>query len=70
MGAMYWISRYLLASGVLFSILAGVEFTKGNPSGADILGALAWAVIASAIFIGAKYRRYRKEQASALCGEK
>ena len=70
MGAMYWISRYLLASGVLFAILAGVEFTKGTPSRADILSSLAWAVMASAIFIGSKYWRYRKEQAGAPLSEK
>ena len=70
MGAMYWVSRYVLASTVLFAILAGVEFSKGSSSTNDILGALAWALLASAIFIGTKYRRFRKEQAGAAGGGK
>lgn len=67
MGAGYWISRYLLASGILFIILAVVEYSKGTTTQTDILSALAWSLIASAIFIGSKYWRYRKAVACAAC---
>jgi len=66
MGAGFWISRYLLASGILFIILVVVEFSKGTTSQADVLSALAWSLLASAIFIGSKYWRYRKG-CSAQC---
>ncbi|WP_300757225.1 hypothetical protein [Janthinobacterium sp.] len=65
MGAGYWISRYLLASGILFIILAVVEYSKGTTTQTDILSALAWSLVASAIFIGSKYWRYRKAVACA-----
>lgn len=66
MGARYWIKSYLLAAGPLFLILAGVEFVKGSRTGADYLGALAWAMLAGALFIGARYQRFRKDQACAV----
>jgi hypothetical protein len=69
MGAGFWISRYLLASGILFIILVVVEFSKGTTSQADILSALAWSLVASAIFIGSKYWRYRKALQCAMCGD-
>ena len=69
MGAGFWISRYLLASGILFIILTVVEYSKGTTSQADILSALAWSLVASAIFIGSKYWRYRKAVQCASCGD-
>lgn len=69
MGAGFWISRYLLASGILFIILVVVEFSKGTTSQADILSALAWSLVASAIFIGSKYWRYRKAVQCAMCAD-
>lgn len=67
MGAGFWITRYLLASGILFIILALVEVSKGATSRNDILSALAWALVASAIFIGSKYWRARKQLACTVC---
>lgn len=69
MGAGFWISRYVLASGILFIILVIVEFSKGTTSQADILSALAWSLVASAIFIGSKYWRYRKAVQCASCSD-
>ncbi|MBG6220058.1 MULTISPECIES: hypothetical protein [unclassified Janthinobacterium] len=69
MGAGFWISRYLLASSILFIILMLVEYSKGATSGADILSTLAWSLVASAIFIGSKYWRYRKAIACATCSD-
>ncbi|MGK5040679.1 hypothetical protein ACQ4WQ_10065 [Janthinobacterium sp. GB1R12] len=67
MGAGFWISRYLLASSILFTILTVVDYSKGNTSMTTLLGALAWSLVASAIFIGSKYWRYRKAVACAAC---
>ena len=69
MGAGFWISRYLLASSILFIILTVVEYSKGTTSNADILSALAWSLVASAIFIGSKYWRYKKAIACATCSD-
>lgn len=69
MGAGFWISRYLLASGILFIILTVVEYSKGTTSEADILSALAWSLVASAIFIGSKYWRFRRAVACASCSD-
>lgn len=70
MNAMYWIIRYLLASGILFLILTVVEFSKGTPSTNDLLGTLAWSLAAAAIFIGSKYWRARKVEACAPCRDR
>ena len=67
MDAGFWISRYLLASSILFIILTVVDYSKGNVSKASLLGALAWSLVASAIFIGSKYWRYKKAIACATC---
>ena len=67
MGAAYWIKRYLLAAVPLFAILAGVEYAKGTATQADILSALAWAVVAAGVFIGSQYRRYRKNIQCTAC---
>ncbi|CDG83009.1 hypothetical protein [Janthinobacterium agaricidamnosum] len=66
-GMGYWITRYLLASGILFIILALVELSKGTPSTIDLLSALAWSLVASAIFIGSKYWRARKQLTCTIC---
>jgi heme/copper-type cytochrome/quinol oxidase subunit 3 len=67
MGAGFWISRYLLASSILFIILAVVEYSKGSANQASLLSALAWSLVASAIFVGSKYWRYRKAVACETC---
>lgn len=65
----YWIVRYLLAGGVLSAILVVVEYAKGTPTTVDIASAVAWAMLAAAIFVGAKYRMARKNKACAMCVE-
>jgi hypothetical protein len=67
MGALFWIKRYLLAAVPLFAILAAVEWFKGSTSRDDYLSAAVWAVIAAAIFTYAAWRRYRSNQACAVC---
>lgn len=69
MGVLFWITRYALASGILFAILVAVEFSKGTTGTADILSALAWSLVSAAIFVGSKYWQARKEIACANCNE-
>jgi hypothetical protein len=67
MGVLFWIKRYLMAALPLFLILAAVEWFKGTTTQDDYLSALAWALIAAAIFTWTAFRRYRKNEACALC---
>lgn len=69
MGAAFWVKRYLLAALPLFAILAAVEWFKGTTTLADYLSAFAWSAFAAWIFTAAAYRRYRKGQACAMCGD-
>jgi hypothetical protein len=63
----YWIVRYLLAAGILSAILVVVEYGKGTPTTADLIGAVAWAMLATAIFVGSKYWQARKNKSCSRC---
>lgn len=63
----YWIVRYLLAAGILSAILVVVEYGKGTPTTADLLSAVAWAMLAAAIFVGSKYWQARKNKSCSRC---
>ena len=56
----YWIMQYLLAAVTLFAILVGVDLISGVKLGDGIWMSLAWALAASAVFIGARYNQSRK----------
>ena len=53
----YWVSQYLLAACTLFAILVGVDLLSGKNVADGVWMALAWAVAAAAIFIGARYQQ-------------
>lgn len=59
-GITYWIGQYLLASCPMFAILVGVDMAQGRSFSEAWPSALAWALVASAIFIGSRYHRLRK----------
>lgn len=63
----YWITRYVMAAGVLGAILVGVEYSKGVPTRADVVSCVVWAMVAAAIFIGSRYWNFRKAKACAMC---
>jgi hypothetical protein len=67
MGALFWIKRYFQAAVPLFLILAAVEWFKGTTTRDDYLSALAWALVAAAIFTWTAFRRYRRAEACAMC---
>ncbi len=59
-GIRYWILQYLLAAGSMFALLLVVDFVGGKPVAGGVWMSLAFALAASAIFIGARYLRERK----------
>jgi Gpi18-like mannosyltransferase len=61
----YWIGQFLLASTTMFAILVGVDMVKGTSFDDAWPSSLAWALVASAIFIGSRYQRARKAIGSA-----
>jgi hypothetical protein len=62
-GLRHWILQYLLASSTMFAILVGVDLVKGTSFSDAWPSALAWALAASAIFVGSRYHRTRKGSA-------
>jgi hypothetical protein len=68
-GISYWIGQFLLASSTMFAILVGVDMLKGSSFDDAWPSALAWALMASAIFIGSRYHRARKAIAGAASDE-
>jgi hypothetical protein len=64
----YWTTRYLLAAAVLATLLVLLEYGKGTPATADLIGAVAWAMAAAAIFVGASYWRGKKAARAKACG--
>ncbi len=59
-GIRYWLLQYLLAAGTLFGILIVVDLVSGKNLAEVVWMTLAWALAASAIFIGARYNQSRK----------
>jgi hypothetical protein len=59
-GIRYWLLQYLLAAGTLYAILTVVDLIGGKKLDDVVWMTLAWALAASAIFIGARYNQSRK----------
>lgn len=59
-GILYWVLQYVLAACTLFAILVGVDLMSGKSVADGVWMALAWALMAAAIFIGARYNQSRK----------
>ncbi|MGH8854329.1 MAG: hypothetical protein ACREWI_08625 [Telluria sp.] len=51
----YWAGQYLLAASSMFVLLEVVDMLRGEAFGAAWRESAAWAVLASAIFIGSRY---------------
>ena len=63
----YWSGQYLLAASSMFLLLEAVDMLRGEAFGAAWRESLAWAVLASAIFIGSRYYQAKKGAACAAC---
>lgn len=66
-GIAHWIMQYLLAAGTLFVILVGVDYASGTSIEDGAWSALAWALVAAGLFVGARYNQARKGIACGLC---
>lgn len=56
----HWILQYLFAVVSMFVLLIGVNLLQGEPIERAWPSALAWAAVASAIFIGTRYRNMKR----------
>lgn len=64
----YWIGQYLIAAVSMFVLLLVVDlFMRGETLERAWPSSLAWAAVASAIFIGSRYRNMRKGIACRAC---
>jgi hypothetical protein len=59
-GIRYWIMQYLLAAGTLFAALVGIDLAGGKNPADGVWMSLAWALVAAALFIGARYSQSGK----------
>ena len=67
MGSLFWIRRYLIVLAITFAIICGVQLLKGQPLEFSLRHAGSWAVIATSIFIGARYYQSQNGVPCALC---
>ncbi|WP_313175246.1 hypothetical protein [Massilia sp.] len=64
----HWISQYLFAAGSMFALLIAVDvLIRGEAFARAWPSALAWSVVASALFIGRRYYNMRKGLDCAVC---
>jgi hypothetical protein len=57
----HWIGQYLIALASMFVLLLGIDLLMRDETLARAWpSALAWAAVASAIFIGSRYRNIRR----------
>jgi hypothetical protein len=62
-----WAFQYAVAASTMFAVLVVVDTGKGTSFADAWPSALAWAVLSSAIFIGARYYKARQDSACAVC---
>jgi hypothetical protein len=64
----HWIGQYLIALASMFVLLLVIDLLmRGETLARAWPSALAWAAVASAIFIGSRYRNMRRGIACGVC---
>lgn len=64
----HWIAQYLIAVSSMFMLLLAIDLLmRGETFARAWPSSLAWAVLASAIFIGTRYRNMKRGIACAVC---
>jgi len=63
----HWIVQYLFAVVSMFVLLMAVDLMRGESLARAWPSAMAWAGIASALFIGTRYRNMKRGLACAVC---
>ena len=65
---LHWIVQYLIAVFSMFGLLLVVDLLmRGETLARAWPSALAWAVFASALFIGTRYRNMKRDIACGVC---
>jgi hypothetical protein len=64
----HWIAQYLIAVSSMFALLLVVDLLmRGETLARAWPSALSWAVLASALFIGTRYRNMKRGIACIVC---
>lgn len=64
----HWIGQYLIAVSSMFALLLVIDLLmRGETLARAWPSALLWAAVASAIFIGTRYRNMRNNIACGVC---
>jgi hypothetical protein len=62
----HWIIQYLIAVVTMAALLTGFDMMGGETFARALLSALAWSAVASALFIGTRYRNAKRGSASSV----
>jgi hypothetical protein len=62
----HWIVQYLIAVVTMAALLMGIDMMGGETFARALLSALAWSAIASALFIGTRYRNMKRGLACSV----
>jgi hypothetical protein len=64
----HWIAQYLIAAASMFALLLAVDLlARGETLGRAWPSSLLWAVLASALFVGSRYRNMKRGIECAVC---
>ena len=63
----HWIGQYLIAVASMFVLLLAIDLMRGELLARAWPSALAWAAVASAIFVGSRYRNMRRGIECGIC---
>ena len=63
----HWIMQYLFAVASMFVLLMAVDLARGETLERAWPSALIWAGVASALFIGTRYRNMKRGLACGVC---
>jgi len=64
---LHWIVQYLIAVVTMTALLLALDMMGGETFVRALLSALAWSAIASALFIGTRYRNMKRNIACSVC---
>lgn len=63
----HWIVQYLIAVVTMTALLVGIDMLGGETFVRALLSGGAWAAVASALFIGTRYRNMKRNIACGVC---
>jgi hypothetical protein len=63
----HWIGQYLIAVVTMTALLLAIDMMSGETFVRALLSAAGWAAVASALFIGTRYRNTKRNIACSVC---